>query len=728
MSNYKRLWNSLLIISSGMVTPITMAAKNSDDTKLVEVIVTAQKHEKDLQDTPMSLSVLQSYELEQLGIHSLDGLATGVVPSLRINPNGNTPSTLEVTIRGNGPTDVGQIAREGNVAIYHDSAYLGRAQGLSLALADIERIEVLRGPQGTLFGRNATSGAINILSKKPTGTFGIEQQFKLGSYDSQLSITRINLPAIADVSAKINYIREQRDGWVENTAPNASDFHAVEQSGAEFRLQWQPLDQLVIDYAYDYLSSENTQVYFTLYRDNIAAIGDEYGRQTKTRFPLLLEPTKVDVNGHQLDVDWSIDDHLRLKNITAYRKLSEDGNNNWGGVLYSNGLNLNEDIEQSQFSHEIQLLGDYNATDWVLGLYHFREKASQQIKYLFTLDPTGTITGTGIPYSTINPPTDFGLPATMVKVDAESSAAYGHLAWKPFGQNAKTTISAGLRYTQDKKRGARNQLQFFTVDEDSVDFSLALSYQWGDHLSTFVSWSSAFKSGGANARSASFSPYDKMTVDAWEVGLKSEWLGQRMRINATLFGTQFKDMQFDFVDPNNVLIIETLNARREVSVDGFELDLTAMLTDSLRLALHYTYLDGHMPLQPNPLADDALYPFEMHQTPEHAGSLTIDYDFAMFAFEGFHAHLNLTSTDRYAYSSVVNPRLDAHTLVNGRLSLPRYSLGTDKGSLVMSFWGTNLLDEEYVTLGYPIGVPPATVIQSFGDPRMIGVEVSLEFQ
>ncbi len=710
------------------LTPLGLLAAPGSNTQLLEeVTVTAQKRKQSLQDTPIAISVLDEVNLEGLGISSLEGLMNGVVSSLVMSPNANAASTLRITIRGNGPIDVGQATREGSVAIYQDGIYLGRTQGLNMELAELQRIEVLRGPQGTLFGRNASGGAISLVSKKPTGKFSVKQTLGAGNYDANRSITHLNLPEFAGVRAKVDYLHTERDGWVKNTAPGEHDYNEIKKNGGRLSLNWQPVEDLAIDYTYDNAAIESTQLYFQLYEDKIGLIGRERERQSKTRFPIeTLDPTETDIEAHAAIIDWSVSDNLNVKSLSSYRDLKENADNNYAGTLYASGLIAAEDTQQSQWSQEFQFIGTQGNMEWVAGLYYFREKVEQDIQYWFSLDTDGSITGTGIPFTPITPPTTFGIPTTFVDAEAESIAVYGQATWT---WSDRLHLTLGARYTEDEKSGDRFQFasQTFQLDSDHLDGAITLNYDWDTHLSSYIKWGSAYKAGGVSVRSASFAPFEEQVIKTWELGLKSEFLDQRIRVNAALFSSEYEDMQFDFIDPVNIIIVETLNAQKKVEVSGFELELTAVPVNGLIFGLSYTYLDDDMPLQPNPLAGGELQSFEIVQTPRHAGSLTLDYTFSPWEFGVLSAHLDVTSTDRFAHTPVAPPRLDAYTLFNARLTLGQINLGNNVGSLSFSAWGKNLTDEEYSIFGIPVEDPMISTIQAFGTPRTAGVDVIYEF-
>ncbi len=212
----------------------------------------------------------------------------------------------------------------------------------------------------------------------------------------------------------------------------------------------------------------------------------------------------------------------------------------------------------------------------------------------------------------------------------------------------------------------------------------------------------------------------------FEIGLKSEFWGGRARLNVAVFNTDYEDMQLDFTDPNIITLVETLNADKTAEVDGAEVDLTVSPVVGLVVGLSYTYLDGDMPLQPNPLGGP-LRKFFVPLAPQHAGAMTLDYRFKPWHLGTLMAHIDMTSTDHYYYLPFGEQRTDAYTLFNARLTLVDIKLGQNAGTLKASIWGKNLTDEEYIVDAFPVGNPPVSVGQAFGDPRTLGVDVTYNF-
>jgi iron complex outermembrane recepter protein len=671
------------LITSVMLLPIVINTNNlqaefNQPVLLEEVMVTAQKREKDLQKVPIAVSVLSRKELERLGITSLDVLADGAISSLRVSPSGNNKGSLSLSIREGGTADV-QPTTGHTVAVYQDGIFLGRVQGLNNELVDLERIEVLRGPQGTLFGRNTTSGAVNIISKKPSGKFELEQTISTGNYDFSRYITRLNTNEFAGIHIKLDYIHSEIDGWVENLAESQADYNESKKSGARLAVNWQASENISIDYVFDQSEIKAAQGYYQLYEDSVGVIGEERDRRSKTRFELALDPNVVDIEGHAVTSTFTISDALTVKSLTSYRSLAEDGSTNYGGTFYYRGLILDENVEQEQFTQEIQFVGSsVNGIEWVAGLFYFSENTDFDITSLISLTPA---------FDPMFPPLSVA-PVMSTIGDAESIAAY---AQATLSLSEALSLTTGIRYTRDEKTASRSGLESPGVDSDNWDYLIALDYDITDNIGSYIKLSSAYKEGGYNSRSATFLSFDEEQNRSLELGFKTEWLNNRIRTNAAIFSSEIRDKQFDFVNPFDPRFADTFNAKQEVDFSGVELEISAMPLDNFMVSLNYTYLDGDMPLQPHPLTGEQTR-FELINVPPHAGSIALDYTLPRLSFGSIHAHVDISSTDHYSYTTQVNSRTDAYTLVNARISIEEISF-TANGNLSLSIWGRNLTDE-----------------------------------
>jgi len=225
-----------LLLSSVLVAPGWAYAQT--DTHLEEIVVTAEKRETSLQQTPIAVSVVGGAELADRGVASVKDLVEGSVPSIRIIPFFGRASAVPIAMRGVSTGDSTQISRETSIGIYTDGVYMGRVQGLGTELFEIERVEVLRGPQGTLFGRNTIGGALNIITKRPTGEFGLTQKVGIRNLDGWNVATSLNLPEMAGVSIKLDGLLSKRDGWVNNDLPGAWDWNQYDRRGLREAALW----------------------------------------------------------------------------------------------------------------------------------------------------------------------------------------------------------------------------------------------------------------------------------------------------------------------------------------------------------------------------------------------------------------------------------------------------------------------------------------------------------
>lgn len=737
----------------------------SESLRLEEIVVTARKRVELMQDIPIAITALDSEQLDAQGLFSLQDFGSGAIPSLRVQPFTNNPSTLTVAIRGIGQADAGQVTRESGVGIYIDGVYLGRAQGLGAELADIQSVEVLRGPQGTLFGRNAVGGAVSFTTKSPTGQFGLEQTLGTGSDGYFKALTRLSLPAVAGVSTKIDYMKNERDGWVKNTMPGADDFNAVDKEGYRLTFAWEAADNLIVNYAYDDSSIETSQNYFQFYNDPFFFNGGnvERKREERVRFELPLESNVTDQSGHNLTLEWDLNDDLTIKSITSYRDLDEQVHTSYGGV-FGFGLITDATVEQEQLSQELQFIGSAfdDSVDYVGGLYYYKEdvtETNENFGYLLP-DPTGFLEGLGVPHQgssnfvsaedyfdfigspdislvpspVINTFQNYFVSGTIdldlsdfrqVEAVTKSIAAFGQLTWTPSVLDERLHLTFGLRYTDDEREARRPIFNGAASSLDdansssSVDPAFTAAYDISEQGSMYFRYATAYKAGGTNLRSAGFDGYDPEELETYELGMKTVLLDYRIQLNTAAFWSTYTERQIDFSNPIDITDSRTVNAANDVDIYGFEIDLRAVVVDGLIANLSYVYLGKNNPLQPDTVfSNGALTNFVLPQLPRHAGSLSLDYALAALPFADLDAHLDIVSASQIFNTPLNEFKSESdYTLANLRLSLSNISLST-AGSLKVSAWISNLTDTEYVISSVDAG----TISTVYNAPRMTGID------
>lgn len=731
----------LPVAASAQTVPPEAPAEAEDEQGVGEIIVTAQKREESLQDVPISIAVLGDEALENRGVNSVTDLMSGAVPSFRAIPLSGRSSSLSVGMRGIAPIDASQISRDPAVGIYVDGIYLGRVQGLGTELADVERIEVLRGPQGTLFGRNAVGGALNIISKKPAGEFGFELGLGTQSFGGFEIESHLDLPRVAGIAVKLDGIWKKKDGWVDNPLAGQSDFYDSERRGLRASAQWEPTDAVEVRYTYELSQDETASGYAHITRllpgaPALAPIFSlEPDRVRDSRAGLPLEPSVADVEAHSLHASWSFADGFTLRSITGWRDLRQTQFDNFAGSFLafrpngSFGRYSQATVEQDQFSQEVQLVGEFPRLKFVVGGFYFDEDAADDA----FAPVTGRFNSTGTAFTVLNPPVGGPFPDRASVVSAESRAAFGQATWTPPVLGDRLHLTGGLRYTDDKKNGRLTAIRgvptplAFVFESDRFDPLATVAYDFSDDVNAYLKWSTAYRAGGANSRSATFRPFEDEETETWEAGVKADLFDRRARVNLAAYHTRYKNRQVEFGNPANPSNTETLNTPETAKIKGVELDLTVVPANGLTLTGSYVYTDFSVPDARNPftgLTQSAVVAL----TPKHAATAAIDYEFPSFGLGTLKAHLDGNYSGAF-FTSGNLPRHGEYFLVNGRLALGDIPLGRTGAELEVALWGRNLTNDEYSNFQFTVAGAGLTnaVLAYFNEPRSVGIKTTIRY-
>jgi len=773
--------------SAADVTAEAATATPEGQTGLSEVVVTAEKRTTNLQKTAISISVLSEDQLESRHVQSLTDLVTGGIPGLRITPFASRPFSLILNIRGVGVMfDTNQPARDAGVGVYVDGVYLGRPQGLNAALYDVQSIEVLKGPQGTLFGRNSEGGALNITSKKPTGEFHLDATAGVGNYGRHEGELHLDLPEYNNVSIKVDGVIAGRDGIVKNPLAGASDFGAFDRRGLHAQLQWQPTSKFSANYTYDTSHDESA----TLYSNNVQAGTNKLApitpiqphRVKSAAVGIPLQPSIGNQSGHALTLKWDVSPSLTIKSISSYRELDQTQwqNTPSGAVFTPNGLfgrySLAEFV-QDQYSQEFQAIGDIGRFKYVAGALAYHENVDDMAQAYnsmqFNADGTNATVlpmGPNIKPVAIDIPTLF--PYAPIdrasRVGADSYGVYGQVTWTPPLFNDIAHLTGGLRWTKDKKDGelyvVNNALpvdQFgksvvlgFSKSWSRVDPMVTLAIDVTPDVQTYFKWSTGYKSGGANSRSLSYKAFNPEEVSMFELGAKTEFLDRRARFNIAVYSGEYTDVQMDFsapyysFDANGKIITtatttrtttDTINVPDTARVSGVETELTLAPADGLTLSASYTYAHVDLPPTLNPFPTYvpgvgmvvATTPTNLYQefTPEHAATAAVDYVRPLGNFK-LRTHLDASwdsgsyATDRDPGPTLKAIKSEPGLVFNGRISLADIELAGSDARLSVSLWARNLFNEEHL---YTRTVSLTSGRSgSFNEPRTFGLEAKVK--
>lgn len=500
MTSVNLLSRSLMAIAVAAHVPTVFAQDSSERLALEEVIVTAQKKEESIQDAPISIAAFSADDMEKFSITSLTDF-NGRVPNFSMTPFPTSTSTVRLYMRGVGPNDV-QLTQDPSVALYLNQVYIARSTGIALDVADLQRVEVLRGPQGTLYGRNATGGAVNMITVAPEpGEWGFKQTFTVGNYQRRTSKTSANLPMGDNAAVKLAYLYNTKNGYVKNDGPG-DNFGDKTDRGLRLDFLWEVSDTFDVSYSYDQaridfvnLPPQSEVSSLEGPPESISAISGfssdrinhQNGRLDSYATASFMEASKNEIRGHALTLEWAPRDDFSIKYIGAYRSVKEKNYADLvasrivGAVPYllanggdrvvniladplNNGQPATYDFTQAAFSpmkqaqvtHEINFFGNFNDNlSYTAGLYYFRETAdessprAQQI----ILDD-----GANIPF----PPFLVDLLVmneSSTRIENTAWSAFGELYFRPDILDQRLEFTFGYRHSQDKRKADRLQRQ-----------------------------------------------------------------------------------------------------------------------------------------------------------------------------------------------------------------------------------------------------------------------------
>jgi iron complex outermembrane receptor protein len=550
-----------------------------DGGQLEEIVVTAQKYSQKIQATPLSITAFGAVDLQKMGFTNFADL-TNKVPSLAITPYAYAGSILEVFIRGVGQADVVNISRDPGVGIYLDDVYLARSTALTTDLGDIERVEVLRGPQGTLYGRNTIGGAIKFVTAAPTGKFDAKQSIDAGNFGDVRSLTSVDLPEYAGFSLKATFVKSDIDGWIRNPG-TGGDFDAKDEEGYRLALRWRPRDDLTIDYAFDYATQHGTPDYLQHGYDyppqDYPGVTDtsplQPGRVDRSWRPVDL-PLRDDFKtfGHALTITWDATDAMTVKSITAYRE--DDSNFTLDTAEAFNTPQIDYYVlAERQFSQEVILSGTDEdlALKYTAGALGFIESGSQTFGFINN------------PFITHLPRiSDLALVPGSAR--NKSAGAYANVTWIPPILDDRLSIIVGGRFSWDGRYASGGFIPGSgSVSYTSVDPSATVDYRWSDDLHTYFKYSQGYRAGGFNLYNVVLRPFQPESLSAWEVGLKSSWWGDRLRFNIDGFDADYRDIQVNTVTLDPVLhsLVTVTQNLGQATYQGIETDLAAVPFDGL---------------------------------------------------------------------------------------------------------------------------------------------------
>jgi iron complex outermembrane receptor protein len=743
-------------------TPAPRSAAQPQPESLGAVVVTAQKREQKLEDVPVAVTAITSRQLETRGIQDIADLSA-LAPGLQIEESPSNRGVSQTAIRGNVQINPA-IYWDTAVGVYLDGVFLGKAQGSVFDVVDLNRVEVLRGPQGTLYGRNTIGGAINLVTRAPTGEFGGWASAGGGNYGAHVEKLSLDLPKFSGLSLGFGAVSDQRDGWVKTT-PGSSVDRLNNRGNSAFRAaaNWSLGPAFQADYRFDLSNIEENNVFSQLSRfDNgpipgLQPVLAPYISQQRQTTASIDGPSFMHVNtmGHSLTLAWNVDPDNTLKSITAYRHLSSRDAEDLDGTPIPLA-DTQRFTKYHQFSQELQWVGHADRWSYVGGLYYFHDDG-------FTNNPQTFFSG-----------------------GANFDSRYGTRsdAWAPFGQvdyklTQALTLTAGLRYTEELKALDRvfgcnapatgctpppGQSFLYVIPDGSghaigrfeaLTPSFTAAYRFNRNLNTYLRYAQGFKSGGFNGETDDptevnkpFKPEKQVTI---ELGVKSSFFDQRAELNAALFNNNVRNLQESIFTGKGSAASIIRNAG-QATVRGIELEGAVTPVRGTRLSVNYAYLDAHY----NSFDDncDTATPPNCVQAkdnrafvhaPRSTFNIVADSRFLRTEWGTFEAVADYAyTTGFFLYPYQMSPDSSApgydaskqfadnthvkgYGLLNLRLALTQIPISSSAWGEV-ALWGRNVTDEAVATNKIDFGPGFNTLTAAyFNDPATYGITGTIHF-
>jgi iron complex outermembrane receptor protein len=767
-SRHKNTLRSALAVSSAcialMASPAFAQDAEEEDTNTAnaEIVVTAQFREQRLQDTPLSITAVDAALLESRNQTDLEAIAKQA-PNVTLNSMGGAyGASLGASIRGIGQFDFNP-AYEPGVGMYIDDVYYPTLTGANFDLLDLERVEVLRGPQGTLTGRNSIGGAIKLISKDPSAETSGSVEAAYGSRNRMDVRGSVNFAIANGLYARVSAVHKEQDGYVGQydfgcvyptntlgitTATGAGNCRVARlgeknYSGLRAAVRFEPAENVDFTVIADYSRENRTNAAEVVTRTIAATAPFRCGRyctfasfslpaggQTGTWSPgNTTKFTGWGVSGH-LNVDLS--DSLQVQSITAYREY----NNTWGTdddftPLAARGAQGFNDLDFWFVSQELRLNGSIGDNiDFTLGGFYSDQRSTyatrQDIRYIAP--------GLNFQFDGNDP------------INADSKALFGTVIVKPMDA---MTITGGLRYTKESKDytfvrlnyngtpsiflGALNGLTA-TYKGDKVDWRISADYRFSPEVLAYVTVGTGFKGGGVTARpfdaaqalNGSFGPE---TVTAYEIGLKTDLLDRRLRLNLSAFNNEYKDVQLPLISCASLGSLAPCGARQNAGdgrIRGFEAEMGLSPVDGFDIDASLSYLSGKWKTI-DPRVGNAILLTDPLTSPKWKWSIGAQYKIDLGNSGSFTPRVDANYTGKTTAGRTVGggpiEYFPSVTLANLRMTWQN----ADE-DLSISFEGSNLFDKYYHPFRFAaVFAFSGTIYSQVGKPREWAFTVKKKF-
>jgi iron complex outermembrane receptor protein len=645
---------SLLLVAAANAMPAisAMAADGGGSTALEEIVVTARKRAESSQKVPEAISSLTSRQIEQSFQNAGPGLE-GASPNLVFDRVVAGPGGGALSIRGISFQDI-EKSFDPAVGVALDGIYLGTNTGQVFQIFDFDRIEVLRGPQGTLFGKNTIGGMINIIRKEPTGAWGGKVRVRGGSRDLHDVDAILNVPLVSDVfAAKFDFTSRRQEGpyrnlFLGNKRVGGTDYKSY---GATFK--YTPTDKIKVLYTYqreDDNSPIGALINISLPTDLLCFAVGQCAKDASGVVPQSGDPLTVNQNGsdaqfyklhaHTLNAQWELAEGYRLDYVFGVRQSDEQTHQDFDATP----IPFYETVRTQNFkqtSNELRFTYDRGgAFNLVTGLYSWKSH------YFLHQD---TLFG--------------GLPNAITQDTSHESKSWALFAQSDIKFTDQWIFTLGGRYTKERKELQSQEVFFpgFGIDFNTfptpakAEWSkftpkAGLRWQFTPEQMAYVSYSTGFRSGGFNGRGATLAavtdPYNPEKVNSAEIGYKSQWLNDRLRFNIDVFTSKYKDKQEEIVTPVGASNQTLVKNASQAKINGVEVELSAVPIDGLTLQFSGGYLDAKY----DSFCASLTPPLTLPSAPGQCAPATLDPTSGGYIVPTDNSSLKLRRAPKYTFS------------------------------------------------------------------------------
>ncbi len=725
MRNNNRL-TSVIIAAYASSFPIV---SYSDSQVLEEIVVTSQKRSESLQDIPASISAISGSDLDKQGIYEVSELFRGM-PGLHFG-NHQDMKTSETSIRG-VRSESRSAGQDPAVGYYLDEVFLGPGVSSSIDYFDIQQIEVLRGPQGTLFGRNTIGGAINITSRKPTDEPEGYVEIGVGNYNLFETKAAISGPIIEDkLLFRLAGSMIKRDGYGENLI-TGTDLENADRYSLRGSLTFTPNEKFEASFTADYRKvKQNTNALETLnYADgsgNFLALtiggfpgpnSDPWDRDTYGD----IDPSeKLEMWGGNLRLEWELP-FADLISVSGYR------GHKYAGIYDTEQTAARWTYSSSpekvwRFSEEIRLVSNQdNSLEWIVGSYFYKQYTDNQFTGLFGQELTDF----------------FGLPAgfKLTSEGLQNVESYAVFANASYQISPEWSVKMGGRYTYEKKDIEYEQIDIvglvggsreFEADRSTGEFTpmVSVQYEPNDNSLMYALVSKGFKSGGYNdfLGDATATGFDSESLWNYELGFKGTFMEGKLIANASIFYMDWEDIQLQVDNPNTPFFDPATRNAGTARSQGLELEITSSPTEHLQLSAGISLLDAEFTDGTLPNGDPLR---EIPRAPDFTGNIQGVYTFPLSEDYKLDAMINysIVGSHYLDISNIGESKVDSYNILNGHI---RLYTSDDKWSLTL--WGRNLTDDTHKTRSFDLISNPLTGqhLIALNAPRTYGLKFQYNF-